>query len=142
MHRKEQHMFLLIKLQQRDPKHRPSRKIERTSGFFFHQSFCFYLTLIFWMVGQIHERDNGWPERRDSLHGAGVNHAVSSAQHLVASHNLVDRPLKGRDVKQTQEVKRNRYVVGRAAWAKLVNQPQSLLRERERKGVERLALLF
>ena len=79
---------------------------------------------------QRHERGRG-----DDLNWLAVNRAEGCAQNFVPAHNLCEGAFQRGNVEAPLEANRNRNVVGVVARVQLLEEPQSLLRERQLKLV-------
>src|SRR5205814_7928769 len=70
--------------------------------------------------------------RMDNLHTAVAVEAVGRTQHLVPRRDLVERALQRVDVEPAREAKGDGHVVLRAPLLQPIDEPEALLRERER----------
>src|SRR6516225_5430989 len=75
--------------------------------------------------------------RKHSLHRLSVLRLDFGAQNLVPAHDFVDRLLQRRNIQSPLEAQADWNVVRRTVRFQLVQNPESLLRERKRKGLLR-----
>jgi hypothetical protein len=94
------------------------------------------------LASQLVDRQPEFPDRSHLLDRAPIHLGEGRAQGLVAPHNLTEGTLSCRDVKMPLESDRQRQVVDRTAGSQLLQEPDALLGQRERSGVDRPATRY
>ncbi|OEZ49229.1 hypothetical protein DUGA6_62980 [Duganella sp. HH105] len=134
VHRQQHDMLGLGQAQQARPDQRAVGQVERRLRLVLHQPLRLGLALRLRQVRQVLRFQRQFQHRRDHLHRRAVHAAEAGAQRLVPAHDLVDRAPQGRHVQRADQAYRQRNVIKPAARLQLVDEPQALLRERQRHG--------
>ncbi len=125
-------MLLPGQPQQGRPEQRPRGEIERSHRLLPRQPVHSGAPHRHGQRGQVDPRQGERPGL-DALHRPPRLDAKGGAQRLVPADDLPDRAVEGRAVERAAQPERARHVVGRGARCDLVEQPQPLLREGERR---------
>jgi hypothetical protein len=135
MHRQQQHMLLVLQHDEAAADQRPLRQVER--GQRLRRRQCPDLrgqrgrvALAAQVV--LLQREAGLG-RRDALHRLAILQHEARAQGLVARHDACQRPLQCAALQPPGQAQPQRYVVGGAGPFQLRQEPQALLRERQRQ---------
>ncbi len=80
------------------------------------------------------QRDPRAVRRRDDLLGHAVDRREARAERIVAGDDGIERGCQRGDVQDAAQPDRLGDIVERAVWLELVEEPQPLLREGERRG--------
>src|SRR5947208_16475581 len=84
-------------------------------------------------MAQVSERQGQRLGLGDELQGLAINFQESSAQTLMAAHDLGESALKSGDIKRGGEVHSHGDVVSGAAWIKSIQKPEAMLGKRKRQ---------
>ena len=112
---------------------RPVREIERPFKLFRGQTLHFRVAHRRRKRAKIDLRHLEPQSRRDHLHGTLPSHAKRRPKTLVPSHDLVDALAQRRHIHRCGDAEVPRDVVREHARLKTVEEPQALLRERQRQ---------
>nr|ASV46655.1 hypothetical protein [uncultured bacterium] len=130
----QQHVFLGAQPQQGRPQQRPAPQVERARGVLAHAPLRLRPALLRRPVQRLHrERHRG--RREDALHRPALHVLEHGAQRLVPGDDGVQRAPQRDRVQRPAQPHGVRHVVDAGPRAKLVRQPEPLLRERQRRGV-------
>ena len=122
---------------QRRPHHRVAREVERMLGLLLQEALQLGLALVR-LAGRSGRSRSGWtsPDVLDDLHRRLADEVVTRAQDLVAVRERSQRALEHVRVDRPVEAERRRRVVRDAAIGELAQEPEELLRVRERDRAE------
>ena len=110
-------------------------QIERKLCLFVGSLFDFRFSLILGQRRQVSDRDWQLEFASDGLHRLVVTEYKRGSQRLVPLNQFVDGCLQGTDVELAAQAHLLRHVVKGIAGIELIQEPQSLLREAERKMI-------
>src|SRR5437667_9666639 len=133
MHHEKQHMILLSKTQQLRSHQRPAAQIERAPGFDRCQPFDFDLTLFFQRLAQLFHGQIERLRLRNYLNGHSVRKTERRTQNLMPPGYFAESPPQRIDVKSAAKPDGRRHVVRWTVWLQFVEEPESLLRKRQRQ---------
>lgn len=85
-------------------------------------------------VSEIDERNLASQRGLNDLHRLAGGQLEVSTQDLVTARNFADRALEDRDVQRSQQLPSHTDVAGRIARRQLIEQPEALLLQRERRA--------
>src|SRR5215213_4298550 len=129
----EQHMILLCKTQQLRSHQRSAAQIERALRFDRCQPFDFDLTLFLRRLAQLFHRQIERLRCRNYLNRLSVQKLEGRTQNLMPSRYFAESPPQRINVKSATKPEGRRHVVRRTVWLQLVQEPEPLLRKRERQ---------
>jgi hypothetical protein len=137
----EQGMLFHPEPQQDGPQQRPALEVERPGGDFGGPALGLLTPGVdrvgAGLLGQPREIDQGEEERRgwiDELHGRAGAQGEAGAQRLVPAADLREAALQPGRIERAAETRPGRQVVGAGAGGQAVEEPEPLLRERERQA--------
>ncbi|OEZ95777.1 hypothetical protein DUGA2_64460 [Duganella sp. HH101] len=135
VHRQQHDVLRLAQTQQARTDQRTGGQVERCLRLVLHQPLRLGIALRMRQVRQIGRLQRQLQFRCDHLHRRAVHAGKAGTQGFMAAYDLVQCTLKGRHVELSIQTDRRRNIVERAARLELVEEPQALLRERQRHAL-------
>ncbi|OEZ49779.1 hypothetical protein DUGA6_62640 [Duganella sp. HH105] len=132
MHRQQHDVLRVAQTQQARADQWAGGQVERCLRLVLYQPLRLGIALRMRQVRQIGRLQHQLQCRCDHLHRRAVHAGKAGTQGFVAAHDLVQRALQRRHVELSVQADRRRNIVERAARLELVEEPQALLRERQR----------
>ncbi|GMU10021.1 hypothetical protein ASNO1_62750 [Corallococcus caeni] len=133
--RQEQQVLLLLQDQEGRAHQGAGGEREGAKGLGGGAVACLGLTLFVRQGAQVGEVQRQGRRRRDDLHGAFGRVAERGAQGLVAVHQRFEPAAQGLDVQRPGQPQGDGHVVRGRPGLQLINQPQPLLGEGQRRGL-------
>ncbi len=133
VHSQQQQVLLFFKLDKSKAKERAARQIKRPFRFVVRHSLRFRLALRLRQATQVNYFDFPWLRLFDHLHRFAIDAVKRGAQTFMTTDEFIQAALESKKIEWTTEVMDVRNVVDSGVGFQLVQEPQSLLRERERK---------
>ncbi len=125
----EEDVLLGVQAQQGGAEERTSGEIERTHRLFTRESPDFGLLV----SSQVHHRHREVRGGVNDLDGLAAVLREGGPQRLVALDERAEAVLQGRDIQHSGDLEGDGNVVGGIAWLELVDEPQALLGEGQRR---------
>ncbi|OEZ60786.1 hypothetical protein DUGA6_30110 [Duganella sp. HH105] len=132
VHRQQNDVLRVAHAQQARADQWAGGQVERCLRLVLHQPLRLGIALRMRQVRQIGALQRQLQRRHNHLHRRAVHAGKARAQGFMAAYDLVQRALQRRRVELSVQADRRRNIVERAARLELVEEPQALLRERQR----------
>src|SRR5262249_31589948 len=132
----QQNVLEVGELDQACAEQRPDRDIKGKVRFYDGESIEFGLLRLTGEPANIDHGDANRHRPGNDLRQFAAFKVERGPQNLMAADNLVERPLQACDVQFPLEPKADGYVVRGISWTRLIQFPESGLRERGGEGVE------
>ena len=132
MHDVEEHVVVRAEPDQEGAQHGVDPEIERMLGLGVQQALQLGVALVLRQVGEIDDLELDDADVLDDLHRTVVDEVVPRAEDLVAGDETFEGALKNVRVDRALEAECRRCVVGDALSLELAQEPEELLRVRER----------
>src|SRR6185437_14226289 len=133
MHREEPHVLLLAEPYQRASQQRTAVQIERPPGFFSGEPLNLGLLLVPGQLTQVHHRERQSQGRSDNLNRTSIHYRKGRPQGFMALHDFVKTAFQSGRVKRSLETDGGGNIVGGVVRRQSIDEPQALLRKRERQ---------
>ena len=129
------HMVAATEAHQPGAYQRTCGQVERDLCFVAYQLQCAFVAHRMRQVGQVGQRERKLACRGHQLDRLTIDHGEAGTQGLVAADDLIERPGKRRHIKLAGQPQGRWNVVKGVAGLKLIEEPQALLRVRQRQGL-------
>jgi hypothetical protein len=133
VHGEEHHVVGCVQDEQRGAQQRPARQVEGVRRLGVAQAPRLPLAVGRRQAGKVHGGEAGGGGGQDHLHGLALaGRGEDGAQRLVPADDLAQGAPQRAGIQRAAEPHPRGHVVGGAAGVELVDEPQALLRERQR----------